>query len=255
MIYLIVALGASIIGALSGIGGGVIIKPLLDLTSSYDVSTVSLLSSFTVLSMAIAAIIKHVFYKTEFQKKTAILLAIGAMSGGVLGDTLLSKLIEFSSNEELIKQTQNICLLILLVMVLIYINKFKEKLRFKIENKILIIIIGIVLGVMSTFVGIGGGPINIVALTLFFSMPTKDAAVNSLILILFSQSAKIVNITFTKGLGSYDLTMLIYMIPAGVIGGIVGSKLNKLLSSKYITKVFNVVLVFIILVTTFNIVR
>lgn len=255
MQYLIVALGASIIGALSGIGGGVIIKPLLDLTSNYDVSTISLLSAFTVLSMAIASIIKHIFYKTEFEKDIAIFLAVGAMAGGVIGDTILGKLIEFSKNPEMIQQAQNVLLLLLLVLVLLYINKYKETIRFKLHNKILIVIIGIFLGMISTFVGIGGGPINIVALTLFFSMETKDAAVNSLILILFSQASKILNTSITKGLGTFDLTMLIYMIPAGVIGGIIGSKLNKQVSSKYITKVFNGVLVFIIGITLFNIFR
>ena len=177
------------------------------------------------------------------------------MAGGVIGDTILGKLIEFSKNPEMIQQAQNVLLLLLLVLVLLYINKYKETIRFKLHNKILIVIIGIFLGMISTFVGIGGGPINIVALTLFFSMETKDAAVNSLILILFSQASKILNTSITKGLGTFDLTMLIYMIPAGVIGGIIGSKLNKQVSSKYITKVFNGVLVFIIGITLFNIFR
>lgn len=253
MQYLIVALGASIIGAISGIGGGVIIKPLLDLTSSYDVSTISLLSSFTVFAMAISAVVKHIHYKTKFNKGVAIFLAIGAMTGGLIGDTLLSKVIELSNNPTMVKQVQNILLLILLVLVLIYMNMFKDKLKFNVKNRLVMIIVGIFLGVISTFVGIGGGPINIVALTLLFSMDTKNAAVNSLILILFSQGSKILNVTINQGFGSYDLSMLVYMIPAGIVGGILGSKFNKQLSNKNITMIFNAVLVFIIVMNLFNI--
>ena len=36
------------------------------------------------------------------------------------------------------------------------------------------------LGIISSFLGIGGGPINLVVLFFFFSMPTKIAAENSL---------------------------------------------------------------------------
>ena len=39
------------IGAISGIGGGVIIKPMLDMTLPLGMPTISLISSFAVLSM------------------------------------------------------------------------------------------------------------------------------------------------------------------------------------------------------------
>lgn len=47
--------------------------------------------------------------------------------------------------------------------------------------------IGLVLGIMSSFLGIGGGPINLVVFYFFFSMDTKTAAQNSLYVILISQ--------------------------------------------------------------------
>lgn len=250
-----VALIASIVGAFSGIGGGVIIKPLLDLTSNYDISTISLLSSFTVFSMAIASIIKQFYSKARFEKKITIPLAFGAVIGGFFGDSLLSYLIEFSGNPIIIKQVQNLLLMMLLIFVLIYINKLKGHAQYKVKNMLLIIFIGMSLGIISTFIGIGGGPINIVVLILFFSLDTKSATVNSLVLIIFSQFSKLLNVSITQGLASFDLSMLIYMIPAGIIGGIVGSTLNRKLNQKHITRVFNCVLIFIISITAFNIIK
>lgn len=52
LIYLIVSFLASIAGAICGIGGGVIIKPVLDLCALASVSTISFLSGCTVLSMS-----------------------------------------------------------------------------------------------------------------------------------------------------------------------------------------------------------
>ena len=49
----LIAFGASLIGGICGIGGGVIIKPLLDMMGVADVAMVSFLSSCTVLSMAL----------------------------------------------------------------------------------------------------------------------------------------------------------------------------------------------------------
>lgn len=52
LFYLAVSFLASIAGAICGIGGGVIIKPVLDLFGLDSVATISFLSGCTVLSMS-----------------------------------------------------------------------------------------------------------------------------------------------------------------------------------------------------------
>ncbi|MEG0565900.1 MAG: sulfite exporter TauE/SafE family protein, partial [Hungatella sp.] len=52
VIFLAVSFGASIVGAICGIGGGVLIKPLLDAFGVLSVSAISFLSGCTVLSMS-----------------------------------------------------------------------------------------------------------------------------------------------------------------------------------------------------------
>ncbi|MEG0276304.1 MAG: sulfite exporter TauE/SafE family protein [Coprobacillus sp.] len=253
MIYFIIAFSASIIGAISGMGGGIIIKPLLDVLGHYDISTINLLSSFTVLSMAIASLTKHYYYKTSFDQNMAVILSIGAIVGAMIGDSLLNRIIENSLYPHMVKQLQNIILLFLLIFVYVYMNIYKEKIQFHISNRWIIAIIGMSLGFISTLTGIGGGPINIMILTLFFSMSTKDAVIYSLILIFFSQFSKVINVLLNGNLFQYDLTMLIYMIPAGVIGGIIGSNLNKKIPPLTIHKVFNIVLLFTLCTTLYNI--
>ncbi len=48
IVYFLIILFATIVGAGAGMGGGVIIKPTLDLISDYNVVTISFLSSVTV---------------------------------------------------------------------------------------------------------------------------------------------------------------------------------------------------------------
>ena len=52
VIFLGVSFCASVVGAICGIGGGVLIKPLLDAFGVLSVASISFLSGCTVLSMS-----------------------------------------------------------------------------------------------------------------------------------------------------------------------------------------------------------
>ena len=53
-----IAFFASTIGAICGIGGGIIIKPAMDAVGAADVATINFLSGCTVLSMTCYSVIK-----------------------------------------------------------------------------------------------------------------------------------------------------------------------------------------------------
>ena len=82
---------------------------------------------------------------------------------------------------------QTALLLVTTVMVLVYVIK-KNRLRtLRVESTAACLLIGIFLGGISSFLGIGGGPVNVAVLFFFFSMDAKTAARNSIYIILFSQ--------------------------------------------------------------------
>ncbi len=77
---------ASIIGGICGIGGGIIIKPALDLSGLASIATISFLSSCTVLSMSAYNVCKSLSEKSgAIDTKSGTPLAIGAALGGVGG--------------------------------------------------------------------------------------------------------------------------------------------------------------------------
>ena len=57
-IFFFICFFSSVIGAICGIGGGVIIKPVLDAFHVLDVATISFLSGCTVLSMTTYSVFK-----------------------------------------------------------------------------------------------------------------------------------------------------------------------------------------------------
>ncbi len=246
-IYFLVAFGATTFGALAGLGGGIIIKPLLDTLGHYDLSTIGLLSSITVFSMAIVSIYKQ--SKNGFKaNKNLLLLALGSILGGGVGKSLFAFTLNFFSNENILSGVQAILLATLLILVF-----FKKHLpHFHVKNPILVSLIGLLLGTIASFLGIGGGPINVAVLYLFMALDIKDSAVNSIFIILLSQLSKLSLVLIGEGFGSYDLKMLAVMIPGGILGGLIGSKLNKTVNSSTLHKVFNIAVLLIIFINFFN---
>lgn len=198
IILFVIAIFATTIGAITGIGGGVIIKPVLDLIGVFDVSTISVLSSFTVLSMAVISTYKQIKLKIFKIDLRIILIAGASILGGTIGQRLLDLSILYVNNSAIIKITQNIIMIILLIMVYLYRNK---SLNIKLNTNITYFSIGIFLGIISSFLGIGGGPINVVAFTMLFGLSAKEAAFNSIITILFSNISKLVTVLMNTGFG------------------------------------------------------
>ena len=111
------------------------------------------------------------------------------------------------------------------------------------------------LGFFSSFLGIGGGPFNLVILSFFFSMDTKTAAANSLYIILFSQAASLLATLVTASVPEFQISALILMVAGGIGGGVVGRKLNKKMDNRAVDKLFIGLMVLIVGICVYNAVR
>ncbi len=74
IIFFAVCFLASIVGAICGIGGGVIIKPVLDAFGVLDVKVISFLSGCTVLSMTTYSVLRSRIGGESHQPCGAVLL-------------------------------------------------------------------------------------------------------------------------------------------------------------------------------------
>ncbi|MFC4401642.1 sulfite exporter TauE/SafE family protein [Gracilibacillus xinjiangensis] len=255
ILYFIIGLFASTLGAIAGLGGGVIIKPVLDLFAHFDLPTIGILSAATVLSMATVSLFKCSTNKDiKINKVTSSVIAAGSILGGIAGKAIFN-LITISLNIPTITAIiQSAILGMVLILIYIYFKKKHKLISFIIENKIMILGVGFSLGFLSAFLGIGGGPLNIAVLCLLFSMTIKEAGINSIFIIFFSQLSALVLIAFTTGYGNSDLSMLFYMVPGGVLGGIIGSNFVMKLTNMQVEKVFNISILIIICLNLYNIV-
>lgn len=254
-VYFLIAIGATTVGALTGMGGGVIIKPVLDLLGDYNAATIGVLSSCTVFAMSIVSILKQLRQKAVIPAAIALPLAVGSVVGGAVGERILRTLIAFLGDNRAVIVTQNVCLSLLITLVFLYMLNKNRIASLHCQGLVLSAAVGVLLGFFSSFLGIGGGPINVALLIFVFSLDTKTATVCSILTILFAQISKLTAVALSTGFASFDLTMLPVMAAGAVIGGWFGAKMNKLLPERTVELAFNGVQLLVLAACLFNIGR
>ena len=252
ILYLIVSFGASVIGGICGIGGGVIIKPVLDMTGIAGVATISFLSSCTVLSMSLYNVARSLRDGKAIDTRNGTPLAIGAAVGGIAGNQLFAFAKSMLANDGLVRGLQALCLLILTLGTLIYTVKKNRIQPRPVQGLPLCAVIGVALGGISSFLGIGGGPFNLVVLHYFFGMETKKAAANSLYIILFSQITNVLVYILCGTIPVFSWLAMVLMVAGGISGAQVGRSISRRLDNAAVDKLFIGLMVVIMIICVYN---
>ncbi len=178
-------------------------------------------------------------------------LAIGAAMGGVVGKQMFSAI--SARFAETAGAVQAVCLFAITLATMLYtLNKSRIRTR-RIFKAWVCLAIGLVLGIMSSFLGIGGGPINLVVFYFFFSMDTKTAAQNSLYVILISQVTSLLATLVTRSVPTFGWLSLLLMVAGGIGGGMLGRVFNKRMDNRAVDKLFMGLMVVIMGISLYNV--
>ena len=245
------------IGAISGIGGGVIIKPMLDMIiSGQSMASISMISSCGVLSMSLLSILRNARAGEKRQKLRpfAVPLAIGSACGGVAGKTLFNMLKAALHADAAVKTTQNLLLLAVMIAVFL-LGLRKTETRETTPAALPTLLTGAALGVLAAFLGIGGGPLNMAVITLIFGLSFKEGALYSLFIIVFSQTAGILTSLLTPGYDFPSLLQILTACLAGIGGSMIGRTLAKKMSNGAVLILYRCALVYIMAICVINCLR
>lgn len=111
------------------------------------------------------------------------------------------------------------------------------------ENIIIILVIGIVAGVFSGFIGIGGGLVIVPALIYFFSMNQHQAQGTSLAMMLPPIGILAVY-NYYKG-GYVDFRIAGILCLSFIIGSFFGSKFAIALPAETVKKIFGAIIIIV----------
>jgi uncharacterized membrane protein YfcA len=111
------------------------------------------------------------------------------------------------------------------------------------QTLLLIVLIGLIAGMLSGLVGVGGGIIIVPALVLFLGFSQHQATGTSLGILLLPAGIFAV-INYYKQ-GYIDLKVVGLLFVGFLIGGFLGSKISLTLSEAAVKKIFAIMLVII----------
>ena len=205
--------------------------------------------------MACVSLLKATREGIMIKGRVSFILAGGSIIGGIVGKIIFNYLVNFMKNDGLITTIQAGILAALMLIIFLLVKNNQRIKTYNLKNIAFILIVGFGLGMLSSFLGIGGGPLNIAILAWFFSMNTRDATINSIFIIFFSQLSSLLIIASTTGYSSFDLSMLSYMLIGGVVGGFIGTSFSQKLTDRKIESIFYFTLTGIFLINIYNMVR
>lgn len=238
---------------LLGLGGGFIMVPILFFlleTMGVD-STLAIRMAFgtslaAILPTALSSSYGH-YRKQEVILKAAIIMGIFGFGGALLGGYISTH-----TPGDILKII--FALILLLVAFRMVIFKEPEKKKKKKDNLFLFIVWGVIAGIASGLVGIGGGVILIPVMVLLFGFTMVEAAgTSSAVIILTSMGGILSYITSglntpelpPYSLGYINLLQLVIIIGFSVPLAQVGTWAAHKLPEKQLRYIFVILLIYI----------
>ncbi|WP_226580225.1 sulfite exporter TauE/SafE family protein [Halobacillus litoralis] len=257
-VMFIIGLVTALVGSVAGLGGGVILVPVLlflgDHFSSFDwVSPQSIVGVslvvmiFTGMSSAISYM-KH----ERVDKKIGLIFLFGSIPGGIVGSWF---------NQYF--KTDGFSLFFGCVMIIVSLLFFiprrqigdpliKKGLKREktIDGKTytyrMPFLIGFVLsftvGMLSGLLGIGGGSLMVPAMILLLNIPPHIATATSMFMIFFASISSSAMHVF---LGHVELGYTLWFIPGAYLGGTLGAGINRKLNGRAVEWFLRVLLILI----------
>ncbi|MGE5394619.1 MAG: sulfite exporter TauE/SafE family protein [Candidatus Saccharibacteria bacterium] len=246
---------AGLLGSLTGLGGGVIVVPMLTVLFGVDIhfaAGASLISVIATSSGAASAYVKEGYSNIRIgmflEMATTIGAVIGAYLAGMVSVTILSICFAamlvyssfssfFSNKEEAPLSKENK-----------WASLFKlngsyptaqGKQRYRVQHVPFGFFISSLAGVMSGLLGIGGGAIKVIAMDRIMKIPFKVSTTTSNFMIGVTAAAS-AGIYLKNG---YIHASLVMPVMLGVLSGaFLGARLMKFTSSKSLKIVFSLII-------------
>ena len=241
IIMLLIGIFGGFISGLVGIGGAIIIYPMLLLLPplvglpTYSAYIASGLTSSQVFFSTLSGSFKA--YKNKDFSRTLVLnMGSGMIIGSILG-AILANLI----NVQFVNMVYIIIALLALILMFIKVTPSTSHIKF---NRLLLITIGGIIGLVSGIVGAGGAFIIIPVLLVIFKLPMKTVVTNSIV------------IAFISSVGAFIIKLLQGYIPVNsaiplILGSILFTPLGMKIGQKipdYIQKMIVSILIVIAII-------
>ncbi|MGH1520779.1 MAG: sulfite exporter TauE/SafE family protein [Nitrosopumilus sp.] len=215
---------AGILGSMLGLGGGIIVVPVLTFLGFPPTATASN-SLFAALSNAVASTIS---YSRQKRIDFSLGLKLGLLS---IPGTVLGAVISTDVTPGIFKILFG--LVLIASAAYIFLRKKIEAREKTLSLQMIIFAIGasFFAGIISAFFGIGGGIIFVPLMVAGVGMAMKKAAPTSQLILLFSSLSGVITHSI---LGHPDFTHAGFLAIGSFVGGLVGARLSLEIKERYL---------------------
>jgi uncharacterized membrane protein YfcA len=228
---ILLGFAAGILGSMIGLGGGIIIVPVLTFLG-FPPTTAASNSLFAVLSNAIASTIS---YSKQKRIEISLGLKLGLLS---IPGTVLGAIISTDVAPDIFKILFGFVLIA--SAAYIFLRKQIEPKEKTLSKQIMIFAVSasFFAGIISAFFGIGGGIIFVPLMVVGMGMTMKRAAPTSQLILLFSSFSGVISHSI---LGHPDFTQAGFLAVGSFVGGLVGARLSIDIRERYLQIIISVV--------------
>ncbi|QLH03783.1 permease [Nitrosopumilus cobalaminigenes] len=229
---IVLGFGAGILGSMIGLGGGIIVVPVLTFLG-FSPTVAASNSLFAALSNATASTIS---YSKQKRIDYSLGIKLGLLS---IPGTVLGAIVSTDIAPDLFKILFGFVLIA--SAAYIFLRKQIETKEKIISKQIMIFAIGasFFAGVISSFFGIGGGIVFVPLMVVGMGMAMKKAAPTSQLILLFASFSGVVVHSL---LGHPDFIQAGLLAIGSFIGGLVGARLSIDVKERYLQILVSVVI-------------
>ena len=256
---------AGLLGSLTGLGGGVVIIPMLTLLFNVDIHYAigaSLVSVIATSSGAAAAYVKEGISNIRIGMFLEIATTTGAVAGAMIAIYSPTNLIAiifgivliFSAAISMKKKNEEVVLASpgRLSQILKMNGSYPTSegdIKYNVQHVPTGFFMMIVAGIISGLLGIGSGALKVIAMDHFMKLPFKVSTTTSNFMIGVTAAAS-AGIYFHRGYINPDLSMPVVL---GVIcGAFIGSKVLVKAQTKWLRVIFAIVITFLAIQMIYN---
>ena len=223
---------AGILGSMIGLGGGIIVVPVLTFLGFPPTAAASN-SLFAALSNAIASTIS---YSKQKRIEYSIGWRLGLLS---IPGTVLGAIISTDAAPNIFKILFG--LVLVASAVYIFLRKRIKRSDKQLSKQMIVLAVGasFFAGVISSFFGIGGGIIFVPLMVVGMSIAMKRAAPTSQMILLFASLSGVITHSL---LGHPDFLQAGFLAIGSFIGGLVGARLSVEIKERYLQILVSVVI-------------
>lgn len=259
LILISIGLAAGTVGSLIGLGGGIIIVPMLlnidHFLSAFSTVPIHVAVGTSLITIVFSSLSSTLSYHKQkrIDYKSGILFLIGSVPGSLLGTYINSLL-----NTERFTLFFGIFLICISVFLFVSskINRKSKELHKGIIRTFtndegeaytysyslpLAISLSICIGIISGLFGIGGGILLVPMMAFLFGFPPQLAVATSMFVVMFTTLGS--SISYIT-LGEVNFYYILLLIPGAWFGGKIGAYINQKLKTETIALILRLVVLF-----------